>query len=106
MEFFEVVAGLKAAVTPLGSPDTPRITLPLKLFSAVTVIVATPVLARVMLSAEAELDSKKEGWTDVPVRSLMRCCPAGEPQPVARSYPLTAENPLLLPLLTSFRSTA
>jgi hypothetical protein len=69
VEFLVVVAGLKAAITPLGSPDTPRITLPLKLFSAVTVIVATPVLARAMLSAEVELDSKKEACPDVPVRS-------------------------------------
>ena len=61
VEVLVVVVGLNVAVTPLGSPDTPRVTLPLKLFSAVTVIVAAAVLDRVRLSAEAELDSKKEG---------------------------------------------
>jgi hypothetical protein len=104
VEVLLVVVGLKAAVTPLGSPDTPRITVPLKLFSGVTVIVATPVLDRVRLSADAELDSKKDGCPDVPVKSLTRCCPPGEPHPVARSYPLTAENPPLFPLLMSWRS--
>ena len=58
-----------------------------------------PVLDRLRLSADAELDSKKEGCPDVPVKSLIRCCPAGEPHPVARSYPLTAENPPSFPLL-------
>ena len=56
-----MVIGLKAAVTPLGSPDKPRVTLLLKLFCPVMVIVAVPVLDRVRLSAEVELDSKKEG---------------------------------------------
>ena len=56
-----MVVGLNTAVTPLGSPDKRRVTLLLKLFSAVTVIVAAAVLARVRLSAEAELDSKKDG---------------------------------------------
>ena len=95
-----MVVGLKEVVTPLGNPDTPRITLPLKQFSGVTVIVARPVLDRLRLSADAELDSKKEGCPDVPVKSLIRCCPAGEPHPVARSYPLTAEYPPSFPLLT------
>ena len=101
-----MAVGLNAAVTPLGGLDTPRITLPLKPFSGVNVIVATPVLERVRLSADAELDSKKEGCPDVPVKSLIRCCPAGEPHPVARSYPLTAENPPLFPFLMSWRSVA
>lgn len=104
VEVFLVVVGLKVPFTPLGSPDTPRITLPLKLFSGVTVMVAEPVLDRATLSADVELESKKEGCPDVVVKSLMRCWPEGEPHPVARSYPLAAENPLLFPLLMSLKS--
>lgn len=73
VEVLAVAVGLNAAVTPLGNPDTPRVTLPLKPFSAVTVIVAAPMLDRLRLSSEAELDSRKEGRPDVPVKSLMRC---------------------------------
>jgi hypothetical protein len=101
-----VAAGLKAAVTPLGMPDTASPTLPLKPFVAFTVTVAAPVLAGVMVSAAAEVDSRKEGSPVLPVKSLMRCCPAGEPHPAVRSYPVTAENPPLLPLVMSFMSAA
>ena len=100
-----VAAGLKAAVTPLGIPDTVRPTLPLKPFVAVTVTVDAPVLVGVTVSAEAEVERLKEG-SAVLVKSLMRCWPAGEPHPVVRSYPVTAANPPLLPLVTSFMSTA
>jgi hypothetical protein len=41
--------GLNDAVTPLGSPDTDKLTLPLKPFSGVTVIVLVPLVPCVML---------------------------------------------------------
>jgi hypothetical protein len=41
--------GLNDAVTPLGSPDADKLTLPLKPFSGVTVIVLVPLVPCVML---------------------------------------------------------
>jgi hypothetical protein len=41
--------GLNDAVTPLGSPDADKLTLPLKPFCGVTVIVLTPPAPCVML---------------------------------------------------------
>ena len=40
-----VLLGLKDAVTPLGSPETDKLTLPLKPFCGVTVIVLVPLAA-------------------------------------------------------------
>ena len=40
-----VLVGLKDAVTPLGSPETDKLTLPLKPFCGVTVIVLVPLAA-------------------------------------------------------------
>lgn len=50
------VVGLvpNAAVTPLGSPDAARITLPVKGLTSVTVIVSVPLLPRVTERADAE----------------------------------------------------
>jgi hypothetical protein len=64
-----VFAGLKTPVTPLGRPVTPRLTLPSKLFFGVTVRVSLPVLACLIVSAEAELESTNEAAPDVPLRS-------------------------------------
>ena len=38
-----VLAGMKEALTPLGKPEAVRLTLPVKLFCGVTVIVVTPL---------------------------------------------------------------
>ena len=38
-----VEGGLKDAVTPLGKPETDKVTLPLKPFEGVTVMVSEPV---------------------------------------------------------------
>ena len=38
-----VLAGLKDAVTPLGSPDADKLTLPLKPFTGLTVMVLVPL---------------------------------------------------------------
>ena len=40
-----VLLGLKDAVTPLGSPETDKLTLPLKPFCGVTVMVLVPLAA-------------------------------------------------------------
>lgn len=49
-------AGLNEAVTPLGSPDADKLTLPLKPFSGATVIVLEPLVpcATVRLFGDAE----------------------------------------------------
>ncbi len=39
----EVLAGLNAAVTPLGRPDADKLTLPAKPFCEVTVMVLVPL---------------------------------------------------------------
>jgi hypothetical protein len=51
-----VLLGLKDAVTPLGKPDADKLTLPLKPFCGVTVIVLVPLApcAIVTLLGEAE----------------------------------------------------
>jgi len=51
-----VLLGLNAAVTPLGRPDADKLTLPLKPFCGVTVMVLVPVVpcAIVRLFGDAE----------------------------------------------------
>jgi hypothetical protein len=51
-----VLLGLNEAVTPLGRPDADKLTLPLKPFCGVTVMVLVPVVpcAIVMLFGDAE----------------------------------------------------
>jgi hypothetical protein len=51
-----VLVGLNDAVTPLGRPDADKLTLPLKPFCGVTVMVLVPVVpcAIVMLFGDAE----------------------------------------------------
>ncbi len=44
-----VLLGLNDAVTPLGSPDADKLTLPLKPFCGVTVMVLAPLAPWVML---------------------------------------------------------
>jgi hypothetical protein len=65
-ELFPVVGfGVKAdAVTPLGTPDTARFTLPVKPYSGVTVIVDVPEPPWLMLKLLGEDESAKIGaWT-------------------------------------------
>ena len=56
-----VLAGLKLAVTPDGSPLTERPTDPLKPFTGFTVMVLDPAFPCVMLSLVGEADSEKSG---------------------------------------------
>ena len=51
--------GLNAAVTPLGRPDAERVTLPLKPFDGVMVIVLVPWLPCVMVTAFGEAERLK-----------------------------------------------
>ncbi len=76
--------GLNAAVTPLGRPEAERVTLPLKPFCAVTVILLVPLLPCAMLKLLGVAESVKLG-PEGPVNALIRPAPFGLPQPVARS---------------------
>src|ERR1019366_5183900 len=51
--------GLNAAVTPLGKPDAERVTLPLKPFDGVMLIVLVPWLPCVMVTAFGEAERLK-----------------------------------------------
>ena len=60
-----VLLGLNDAVTPLGRPDVDKLTLPLKPFCGVTVMVLVPVVpcASVKLFGEAETAKLAGGFT-------------------------------------------
>lgn len=77
--------GLNDAVTPAGRPETPRLTVPLKPFCALTVMVLVPLLPGAIDSVDADEDKLNDGTLGAPVRSLISDWPAGVPQPVARS---------------------
>ena len=54
-----VLVGLKDAVTPLGKPDADKLTLPLKPFCGVTVIMLVPLAAWKTLTLLGDADSVK-----------------------------------------------
>jgi len=82
----EAVAGLglKPAVTPLGKPDAASVTLPLKPFSGVMVIVLVPLLPCVMVTLFGDALRLKLG-PGGDVSASIRADPFGLPQPVAKS---------------------
>jgi hypothetical protein len=105
-----VLVGLNDAVTPLGNPDADRLTLPLNPFCGDTVIVLVPFPPGATVKLLGDAESAKFAVT-VPERALIRFTPFGLPQPVTRSYPVTALKPLplpadggLLPLVMSWKS--
>ena len=55
-------------MTPEGSPDAARVTLPVNPFTSVTVTVSVAVLPCVMARAEAEGASVKPGVVDPPLK--------------------------------------
>jgi hypothetical protein len=63
----EVVGfGLNAAVTPLGKPDAERVTLPLKPFTGVMVIVLVPLLPCVTVTLFGGAERLKFGVPEQP----------------------------------------
>jgi hypothetical protein len=62
-----VLDGLKDAVTPLGTPDTARLTKPLKPFWPATLMVLLPLPARKSVRLAAEDERLKLGTTTVSV---------------------------------------
>ena len=60
-----VATGLKAAVTPLGNPDTLRFTLPLNPFCPATLMVLLPLAVRATVRLLGEEERLKLGTTTV-----------------------------------------
>ncbi len=81
-----VLLGLKDAVTPLGRPDTDKLTFPAKLFSGVTVIVLVPLAPWVIVTLVGEADSEKFG--PEPGQLFTRLAALTLPIPVAKSQPV------------------
>lgn len=61
-----VLAGLKLAVTPDGSPEAERLTLPLNPFDGLTVIVLDPLLPCVTETLVGDAESEKSGVAAAP----------------------------------------
>jgi hypothetical protein len=85
-----VVAGflLNNAVTPLGNPDADKLTLPLKPFCGVTVIVLAPPVACVIAKLLGEADSAKFGVCAEAGQLFTRLAAFTLPIPVAKSQPV------------------
>lgn len=99
----------KVAVTPAGNPEADRVTLPVKPFRSATEMVLVPVPPCATETLVGDADRLKSAAAAPPDIALIRFWPLGLPQPVTRSYPVTALNDLpwalrLLPLVTSWKS--
>jgi len=57
-----VLLGLNDAVTPLGRAEVARLTLPVKPFCGVTVIVLVPLVPWVTVTLFGDADKLKFGW--------------------------------------------
>ncbi len=57
-----VLLGLNDAVTPLGRTEVARLTLPVKPFCGVTVIVLVPLVPWVIVTLLGDPDRLKFGW--------------------------------------------
>ena len=66
-----VLAGLNAAVTPLGRPDADNATLPLKPFTLPTVTVLVPLALCATLNVDGDADSEKSAVAVVEIVSAI-----------------------------------
>ena len=83
-----VLVGLKEAVTPLGSPDVDKLTLLLKPFRGVTVMVFVPLPACVMVMLLGDVEMKKPGRGPAVGQLLTKFVAFSVPIPVAKSQPV------------------
>src|SRR5437667_12274844 len=69
-----VLPGLNDAVTPLGRPDADKLTLPLKPFCGVTVMVAAPAAPCTIVKplGEAEMEKFGDGGTALVTDTLSK----------------------------------
>lgn len=85
---FVVLLGLKDAVTPLGNPEAENVTLPVKPFFGVIVIVLVPLVPCVMVRLPEDVEREKFGPE---VGQLFtRLAALTLPIPVAKSHPVVA----------------
>lgn len=83
--------GLKPTVTPEGAPDELSVMAESNPPETVLVTVEVPLLPAATESEDGEAEREKDGVVlDEPVSAAMRP-EFGLPQPVTRSYPVTAE---------------
>ena len=85
-----VVAGftLNAVVTPLGSPDAAKLTLPLKPFCGVIVIVLAPLVPCTTVKLFGDAESVKFGTGADTGQLFTRLAALTLPIPVAKSQPV------------------
>jgi hypothetical protein len=81
-----VLTGLKDAVTPFGKPDIDKLTVPVKLFSGVTVIVLVPLVPCRSVTALGEAETEKLG--PEAGQLFTRFAAFTLPIPVAKSQPV------------------
>ena len=98
-----IEVGLKLTVTPDGWPVAVKEMTPLKPPVTVLVMVDVPAWPCATETEDGEADKLKPGDDEPPTRAFSRPEPFGLPQPVAKSYPVVAENPLL-PLVMSWNA--
>src|SRR5215469_8509728 len=70
-----VLLGLNEAVTPLGNPEADKLTLPLKPFTGLTVMVLVPLLPCATVRLFGEADSEKSACSAaLTVRLMVVVC--------------------------------
>jgi hypothetical protein len=97
--------GLNVAVTPAGAPLAVSATAESNPPTTVLVIVEPPLLPCTTETDPGEADSVNDGLVATGASASIR--PAfGLPQPVTRSYPVTAEKLPDVPLVMSWKSVS
>jgi hypothetical protein len=86
------LAGLKAAVTPLGRPDADNATLPVNPFCGAIVTVLVPAAPCVTVALVGDAERVKFGDRDPVGQLLTRFAAFTVPIPVAKSQPVAALN--------------
>jgi hypothetical protein len=96
--------GLKPTVTPDGWPLAVKPIEELNPPDTAVVTVDVPLLPCATETEVGDADNVKLGVVDCPRSALSRPTPLGLPQPVTRSYPVTAEKLPEVPLVMSWKS--
>lgn len=99
--------GLNVTVTPLGCPLADKLIAELNPPATLVLIVELPFPPCTTDTDPGEAERLKLGVpVDPPTSALMSPAPFGLPQPVTRSYPVTAEKLPEVPLVMSWKSVA
>lgn len=86
---------MKPTVTPLGCPLADSVIVELNPPVTVLVIVELPTFPGPTVTDEGDADKLNPGLDELPASAAIRPAPFGLPHPVAKSYPVVAEYPLL-----------